>query len=55
MELCTEAAKYNNPAAKNLLDIGCGAGNFTLEMRCPGDVSMAFVGKFCRSVPFVKL
>jgi len=32
MELCTEAAKYINPAAKNLLDIGCGAGNYTLKM-----------------------
>jgi tRNA (cmo5U34)-methyltransferase len=32
MELCTEAAKYNNPAATNLLDIGCGAGNYTLKM-----------------------
>lgn len=32
MELCTEAAKYINPGAKNLLDIGCGAGNYTLKM-----------------------
>jgi len=32
MELCTEAAKYINPYAKNLLDIGCGAGNYTLKM-----------------------
>ena len=32
MELCTEAAKYVNPQAKNLLDIGCGAGNYTLKM-----------------------
>ena len=32
MELCTEAAKYINPSAKNLLDIGCGAGNYTLKM-----------------------
>lgn len=32
MELCTEAAKYINPDAKNLLDIGCGAGNYTLKM-----------------------
>jgi tRNA (cmo5U34)-methyltransferase len=32
MELCTEAAKYINPNAKNLLDIGCGAGNYTLRM-----------------------
>jgi tRNA (cmo5U34)-methyltransferase len=32
MDLCTEAAKYVNPAAKNLLDIGCGAGNYTLRM-----------------------
>ncbi|MET4081700.1 tRNA (cmo5U34)-methyltransferase [Pedobacter sp. UYP30] len=32
MELCTEAAKYINPNAKNLLDIGCGAGNYSLKM-----------------------
>jgi len=32
MELCTEAAKYINPHAKELLDIGCGAGNYTLKM-----------------------
>jgi tRNA (cmo5U34)-methyltransferase len=32
MELCTEAAKYINPGAKELLDIGCGAGNYTLKM-----------------------
>lgn len=32
MELCTEAAQYINPQATNLLDIGCGAGNYTLKM-----------------------
>jgi len=32
MELCTEAAKYVNPTATELLDIGCGAGNYTLKM-----------------------
>ncbi|WP_412465588.1 class I SAM-dependent methyltransferase [Pedobacter sp. KLB.chiD] len=32
MELCTEAAKYINPNATELLDIGCGAGNYTLKM-----------------------
>ncbi|MEO8884902.1 MAG: methyltransferase domain-containing protein, partial [Mucilaginibacter sp.] len=32
MELCTEAAKYVNPNASQLLDIGCGAGNYTLKM-----------------------
>ncbi|HMI05034.1 MAG TPA: class I SAM-dependent methyltransferase [Pedobacter sp.] len=32
MELCTEAAKYISPNAKELLDIGCGAGNYTLKM-----------------------
>ena len=32
MELCTEAAKYANPDATELLDIGCGAGNYTLKM-----------------------
>jgi tRNA (cmo5U34)-methyltransferase len=32
MDLCTEAAKYSNPDARELLDIGCGAGNYTLKM-----------------------
>lgn len=32
MELCTAAARYVNPQAKELLDIGCGAGNYTLNM-----------------------
>ncbi|MGZ3872624.1 MAG: class I SAM-dependent methyltransferase [Mucilaginibacter sp.] len=32
MELCTEAAKYANPNATELLDIGCGAGNYALKM-----------------------
>ena len=32
MELCTEAAKYVNSNATELLDIGCGAGNYTLKM-----------------------
>jgi|SRR6187402_2004323 len=32
MDLCTEAAKYVNPDATEVLDIGCGAGNYTLKM-----------------------
>ena len=32
MDLCTEAAAMVNPQAKELLDIGCGAGNYTLKM-----------------------
>lgn len=32
LELLTEAAKSIVPNAKNLLDIGCGAGNYTLKM-----------------------
>jgi len=38
MDLCTEAAKYANPQATELLDIGCGAGNYTLKMlsKVPG-------------------
>lgn len=32
MELCTSAAQYINPAATELLDVGCGAGNYTLKM-----------------------
>lgn len=32
LELLTEASKRNNPEASDLLDIGCGAGNYTLKM-----------------------
>lgn len=32
MELCTEAARCVNPDATHLLDIGCGAGNYTMKM-----------------------
>ena len=32
LELITEAAKRIVPNADNLLDIGCGAGNYTLKM-----------------------
>lgn len=32
LELITEAAKRWVPSAENLLDIGCGAGNYTLKM-----------------------
>lgn len=32
LELITGAAKMICPSAKNLLDIGCGAGNYTLKM-----------------------
>lgn len=32
LELITEAAKRINPQSLNLLDIGCGAGNYTLKM-----------------------
>jgi tRNA (cmo5U34)-methyltransferase len=53
MDLCTEAAKYSNPDARELLDIGCGAGNYTLKMlsKIPGlncvlnDLSMPMLQK----------
>ncbi|HSB91771.1 MAG TPA: class I SAM-dependent methyltransferase [Flavitalea sp.] len=32
LELTTEAARRINPSAQQLLDIGCGAGNYTLTM-----------------------
>ena len=32
LELITDSAKELCPDAKNLLDIGCGAGNYTLKM-----------------------
>ena len=53
MELCTEAARYATPNATELLDIGCGAGNYTLKMlsKVPGlnctlnDLSMPMLEK----------
>lgn len=38
LEILTESAKRIVPAATNLLDIGCGAGNYTLKMlaKLPG-------------------
>lgn len=38
LELITEAAKRIKPDASHLLDIGCGAGNYTLQMlsKLPG-------------------
>lgn len=38
LELLTEAARRINPQSHNLLDIGCGAGNYTLKMlsKLPG-------------------
>lgn len=32
LELCTSAAFFVNPSARSVLDIGCGAGNYTLKM-----------------------
>jgi len=32
LELITESAKRINPRAVNLLDVGCGAGNYALKM-----------------------
>lgn len=32
LELTTSAAFFVNPQAKSVLDIGCGAGNYTLKM-----------------------
>ena len=32
LEILTEASKRINPKANNLLDVGCGAGNYTLKM-----------------------
>jgi tRNA (cmo5U34)-methyltransferase len=53
LELITEAASYVNPAAVNLLDIGCGAGNYSLKMlqKIPGlnctliDLSMPMLNR----------
>jgi tRNA (cmo5U34)-methyltransferase len=32
LELVTQAATASNPAASHILDVGCGAGNFTLKL-----------------------
>ena len=32
LEILTEASRRIRPNAKNLLDVGCGAGNYTLKM-----------------------
>lgn len=32
LELITEVAKIIKPGARNILDLGCGAGNYTLKM-----------------------
>ncbi|MEZ5949733.1 MAG: class I SAM-dependent methyltransferase [Planctomycetaceae bacterium] len=32
MQLITQAAACTTPAARDLLDIGCGAGNYTLKL-----------------------
>ncbi|WP_423148159.1 class I SAM-dependent methyltransferase [Rubrolithibacter danxiaensis] len=53
LELITDAVKYINPSAVNLLDIGCGAGNYTLKMlsKVPGlnctliDLSLPMLNK----------
>jgi tRNA (cmo5U34)-methyltransferase len=38
LELITSAAAATGPQAKSVLDIGCGAGNYTLKLleKCPG-------------------
>lgn len=38
LEIITEAVRYVTPNAKSLLDIGCGAGNYSLKMlqKIPG-------------------
>src|SRR6266568_419639 len=38
MELIAHAAAATTPAAKDVLDVGCGAGNYTLKLlqRLPG-------------------
>ncbi|RDV14614.1 class I SAM-dependent methyltransferase [Pontibacter diazotrophicus] len=58
LELITDAAKAVNPMAVNLLDIGCGAGNYTIKMltKLPGlhctlvDLSKPMLDKACRRV-----
>ena len=32
LELVTQAAAATNPGTKHILDVGCGAGNYTLKL-----------------------
>lgn len=32
MDLITSSAQHTNPDAKKVLDIGCGAGNYTIKL-----------------------
>ncbi|MEM9752116.1 MAG: hypothetical protein AAF916_01900 [Planctomycetota bacterium] len=32
MDLLTAAARAANPSAQHVLDLGCGAGNYTLKL-----------------------
>ncbi|MFT3704937.1 MAG: methyltransferase domain-containing protein [Agriterribacter sp.] len=58
LELITEAAKRIVPAATQLLDVGCGAGNYTLMMlkKLPGldctlvDLSKPMLDKACERI-----
>src|SRR4051794_39107009 len=48
LELVSEAAATTNPQARRLLDIGCGAGNYTLKLldRLPNlDVTLIDLSK----------
>ena len=53
LDITTGAAFFTNPDAKNLLDIGCGAGNYSLKMlgKIPGlncllmDLSMPMLAR----------
>ncbi len=37
LELISEAAAVTTPQAKRLLDVGCGAGNYTLKLLAPAE------------------
>jgi tRNA (cmo5U34)-methyltransferase len=58
LELITEAAKRVNPGARTLLDVGCGAGNYTVKMldKIPDldcvllDLSLNMLNRACERV-----
>ncbi len=45
LELISEAAAATTPNAKRLLDVGCGAGNYTLKLLAAAAESGCHAGR----------
>jgi len=46
MALVAEAAAATTPHARHVLDVGCGAGNYTLKLQPKGKDTSSFAGKY---------